>query len=58
MYLLISLFFSFDAHAYIDPGASGVILQFLATVLGIVLFNIKRLVRSIRKRFKDGEDSE
>ena len=58
MYLLISLIFSFDAHAYIDPGASGVILQFLATVLGIVLFNIKKLIKSISKLFKDGEDSD
>lgn len=58
MILIYFLIYSESAFAYIDPSASGVLLQFLATALGLILFNIKKIFRGIKNLFKKKKEDD
>lgn len=53
MHLIVPIYIFFiftgEAKAYVDPGATGVILQFLATVFGLLLFYAKRIFRFFKR---------
>jgi len=56
--ILISLALAQDAHAYIDPGSSILLLQGLLAALGAALVFIKHPIAAIKRLLKRGRDEE
>ena len=47
-----------SAYAYLDPGTGGLIIQFLAIVFGTLIFYSKKIIRFLRRKKGDSQNTE
>jgi hypothetical protein len=54
--VLIGMFFSANAYAYIDPGTGMLLIQGLIAAIGAALVFIRHPIKSLKKLFSKKKD--